>query len=126
MNWEIIIHIASVVVGALATGIPTFIKWNNARKATKTAVTETGRKQAQLEMVEQANILIAEAETAFKSVDEIMKARNSGSAGQLKKKSVISDLQAYALSKGYEFNSEFWSAKIDEIVAFTKSVNSKK
>lgn len=124
MNLEIILNVAGVVLGALATGIPTFIKWNKARKATKTAKTEAEKKQAQIEMIEHANTLIAEAEVAFKAVDDIMKGRN-GSAGAMKKKSVLTDLQAYALSKGYQFDSEFWSTKIDEIVSFTKAVNSK-
>ncbi len=126
MNWGLLFNVASVVIGALASGIPILYKWNKARKAKNNAVTEAEKKQAQIEMLEQANALICEAETAFKSVDEIMKSRGTGSAGSLKKKSVLTDLQAFALSKGIEFDSEFWSAKVDEIVSFTKSVNSKK
>ena len=125
MNLEIILNVSAVILGALATGIPTFIKWNKARKVSKTAKTEAEKKQAQLEMIEQANILIANAETAFKAVDDIMKSRSNGSAGPMKKKSVLTDLQAFALSKGYQFDTEFWSAKVDEIVSFTKAVNSK-
>ena len=54
-----------------------------------------------------------------------MKQQN-GSAGAMKKKSVSTDLQSYALAHGYEYDAAFWSAKIDEIVAFTREVNAKK
>ena len=124
MNLEVIIHITAIILGALSSGIPILIKWNKVRKAKNSAVTEAEKKQAHIEMLEQANAFIANAETAFKAVDDIMKTKN-GSAGPLKKKSVVTDLQAFALSKGYEFDSEFWSSKVDEIVSFTKSVNGK-
>lgn len=126
MDWGVIIHIASIVLGALSAGIPILIKWNNARKAKNNAVTDAEAKQAQLEMLEMANAFIQTAETTFSAFDTVMKAQHSGTAGALKKENVLTRLQAFALSKGFEFDSEFWSAKIDEIVSFTKSVNSKK
>lgn len=126
MNWEVIIHVASIVLGALASGIPILIKWNNARKAKLSAVTEAEKKQAQIEMLEQANAFIQTAEVTFSAFDNVMKAQHTGTAGAMKKENVMTRLQAFALSKGYEFDAEFWSTKIDEIVAFTKSVNSKR
>ena len=126
MDWGVIIHFASIVIGALATGIPILIKWNSARKAKNNAQTEAEAKQAQLEMLEQANSFIQTAESTFSAVDTVMKAQHTGTAGALKKENVLTRLQAFALSKGFNFDVEFWSAKIDEIVAFTKSVNNKK
>ena len=140
MNLEVIIYLAVLVLGALTSAIPMIIKWNNARKAKKRAENvlenteneaermkaEADKKTAQLEMLEQANALIQTAETTFSAFDNVLKAQHNGTAGSLKKENVINRLQAFALSKGYEFDAEFWSAKIDEIVAFTKSVNSKR
>lgn len=125
MNWEVLLHIATVILGALASGIPILMKWNTARKAKNNALTEAEKEKAQNEMIEQANAFILMAEETYKSVDKIMKGQNS-SAGSLKKETVMSRLQAYAISKGYVFDVEYWSKKIDEIVSFTKSVNSVK
>lgn len=125
MNVEVIVNITAIILGALASAIPILFKWNKARKGKNTAVSEAEKQKAYNEMLEQVNSLIAIAETSFKAFDDVLKARNGGSAGSMKKESVITKLQAFALSKGYEFDSEYWSAKIDEIVNFTKSVNSK-
>lgn len=125
MDWNLILHLASIVLGAIVTGVPILIKWNMARVAKNNAKTESEKKQAQIEMAEQANQLIKNAEITFSSFDKVMKAQNNGSAGALKKESVINSLQAFAISKGYEFDSTYWSEKIDEIVAFTKQVNNK-
>jgi hypothetical protein len=126
MNWGVILAIIPAVLGALASGLPILYKWNKARKAKNTAVTEADKKQAQIEMLEQANALIMVAEETYTLFDRVMKQQNNSSAGALKKDSVLTKLQAYALSKGYEFDSEYWSAKVDEIIKFTKSVNGKK
>ena len=139
MTWEIAIRIAFVAIGALTSAIPMFIKWNSARKAKNHAqelaqqavteadyaIAEAEKKKAQLEMLEQANEFITIAEITFNSFDKVLKSQNNGSAGSMKKESVLNKLQAFAFSKGYEFDSEYWSNKIDEIVSFTKSVNSK-
>jgi hypothetical protein len=124
MNWEVIVNITAIILGALGTGIPMFVKWNKARKNKNKAVTEAEKQKAHNEMLDHANSLIILAEETYKSFDKVMKAQGD-SAGRVKKKSVISDLQAFALTNGYEFDAEFWSNKIDEIVRFTKSVNSK-
>lgn len=126
MELGVIVNVASIVLGALATGIPAIIKWNKDRKAKNNAINEAEKQKAQIEMLNQANSFIQIAEDTFNAFDRVMKAQHSGTAGALKKGSVMTNLQAFALSKGYEFDSEFWSNKVDEIVAFTKSVNAKK
>lgn len=125
MNLEVVIHLLAIILGAISAGVPILVKWNKARKAKINAVGEAEKQKAQNEMLEQANNFIALAEDTFKSFDEVLKARNNGSAGSMKKESVLNKLQAFALSRGYEYDSEYWSKKIDEIVKFTKSVNSK-
>ena len=131
MKVAIIVHLITLIIGAFAGAVPLVIKWNKARKAKNSAVTvaeqekaTADKEKASAELREYLNDLIVQAEKAYTGMDRMLKAQNS-SAGGMKKKSVFSDLQAYALSKGFEFDADFWSKKIDEIVAFTKQVNSK-
>ena len=57
-------------------------------------------------------------------VDNILK-QSGSSAGAVKKDTVMTKLQAYALDKGYEFDVAYWRNKVDEIVTLTKQVNAK-
>ena len=75
-------------------------------------------------MLYHAQALIASAEQTFKSYDAVVK-QQGGSAGALKKDNVMTKLQAYAMQNGYAFDAEFWSQKVDAIVAMTKEVNAK-
>lgn len=66
--------------------------------------------------------MIANAETLYSDVSSILK-KEGKSAGAVKKDSVMSKLQAYAIEHGYEFDAEYWDKKVDEIVDMTKKVN---
>lgn len=124
-HWLTIIEsILVAVVSLLTTGIPLIIALNNARKKHKEAKTEAEKKEALNDMLKVANDFIEYAEDAYKSVDKVLKSEG-GTAGGMKKESVMTKLQAYAMNKGYEFDSDFWNAKVDELVAFTRKVNSK-
>ena len=68
---------------------------------------------------------VQDIETSFDSFNKMLKSQGS-SAGPMKKEQVMTRLQNYALQQGYEFDEEFWSAEIDNIVAFTREVNAKK
>ena len=139
MDLNVIFYLISIILGALSAGIPILIKWIRAKKAKKTAVqeiaqakteadlakAESASEKASNDMLECLIEAVILAEKTFSGFDKVMKAQNS-SAGGLKKENVMTRLQAYALSKNYVFDAEFWSKKIDEIVAFTKEVNSKK
>ena len=127
----LVIYIGAFVVGSILGFVPLVSKWIKARKAKKTATTkaeletaEAEKEKALSEMREYMMSLIVQAESAFNVLDKVMKAEHS-SAGSMKKESVFTKLQAFAFSKGFEFDGEFWSKKIDEFVAFTKLVNSK-
>lgn len=124
MEMSLIFHIIALVLGFITGFIPILIKWNKARRDKKSAKTEAEKEKAEKEMREYLDELIIQAEKSFVVLDKVMKAQNS-SAGSMKKKSVFTDLQAFAISKGFDFDIDFWSKKIDEIVAFTKEVNSK-
>ena len=121
---EIVIKIVIAVGSALCTGIPALIAFLKARKASKLAKSNAEKEAAKNDMLVEMNTLINSAEQVFKQVDIVLK-QNGETAGPLKKDSVLSKLLAYAISKGYEFDNEYWSNKNDETVKFTRDVNSK-
>ena len=121
----ILVGLVGVVVTLISTGVPFLISIKKAIKKRIEAVEESERVTALRDMTAQAQIFIENAEVAFKSFDKMLKAQGS-SAGAMKKENVITKLQAYALSKGYDFDVDFWNEEVDEIVNFTKEVNGKK
>lgn len=124
MNWYNVLYIVlGILTTAVTTVLPVVLKLIKSIKAYKAAKTEAEAEKAYNDMLSQAQSLIGAAEVAFAGFDKVMKAQGS-SAGAMKKDNVVSKLQAYALSHGYTYDAEFWSAKIDEIVQFTRSVNS--
>ena len=123
MTWLTILKAILVALATFAsTGLPLIFKLRNSIKAAKVAKDEAEAEKAYNDMLSTAQSLIEAAEGAFEGFDKVMKAQGS-SAGKMKKDNVTSKLQAYALSHGYEYNAEYWSTKIDEIVKFTREVN---
>ena len=116
--------ITSFVLTLAGTVSPLVIKLRKANKERKAAATEAEREKAANDMLATAQELVKSAEKAFAGFDAVMK-QPSSSAGAMKKENVTTKLQAYALTHGYEYDAEYWSAKIDEIVAFTREVNAK-
>ena len=119
---HIIISIAATLVTTL---VPSSIALWRALKSCKAAKTEAAKEKADADLLATAKGFISAAEVAFDAFDKTLKAQGS-SAGAMKKDTVFNKLQAYALQNGYSFNVDEWSAKIDELVAYTKSVNAKK
>ena len=123
MEWLTILKAVLVALGTfVGTGVPLIIKLVSAHKQAKAAKTEAEAQKAYNDMLTTAQSLIGAAEVAFDGFDKVMKAQGS-SAAAMKKDNVLSKLQAYALSNGYEFDAVYWSDKIDEIVKFTREVN---
>jgi hypothetical protein len=123
MTWLNILYMILGIIATLATTVlPIVLKLIKSVKAYKAAKTEAEAEKAYNDMLSTAQSLIQSAEIAFEGYDKVMKAQNS-SAGAMKKNDVTSKLQVYALSHGYAYDAEFWSAKIDEIVKFTREVN---
>lgn len=77
---------------------------------------------ATTEMLDVCKTLITNAEMLYADVSTLLK-KEGKSAGAVKKDSVMSKLQAYALEHGYEFDAEYWSKKVDEYVEMTRKVN---
>ena len=117
--------ILAVLAWIITTVVPLVVSLVKAIKARKAAETEAEKEKANNDLFTVAQALVATAEKAFSSLDAVLKQQGE-SAGPMKKENVTAKLQAYALSKGYEYDAELWSAKIDEIVAFTREVNAKK
>lgn len=121
--WTIIVRILTILAPFVPL-VPTGIALFKSIKARRAAQTEAAKEKANADLLATAKNFIAAAEVAFAGFDKTMKAQGS-SAGAMKKDTVFNKLQAYALQNGYAFDVDEWSAKIDELVAFTKSVNSK-
>lgn len=132
------------IIGAIAsllfvTIIPTIIKfvktWKNykaAQEAAAAAKTEAERVAAEAEaekikneLLGMATSLVQSAENTYKEVDAILKTKTSKGCGAVKKDSVMTKLQAACIEKGVDFDEEYWSAKIDELVKLTREVNTK-
>ena len=108
---------------ALASITITTIGLLKARKKTRTSE-EKAKIDKQIES--KAIELIGEAEMFYKELDTVLKQTSSGteSAGKYKKESVLNKLQEFVLGLGQNFDKESWSKRIDELVKFTKDVNS--
>lgn len=140
MDYETIIKIVSTLASFLfVTLIPIIVMyvkkfkaWKEAKIAAENATTEAekqaaeaAKKEAITEMLSYANTLVVAAEETYKNVDTILKNQGQKGCGAVKKDSVMTKLQAACMEKGVEFNEEFWSGKIDELVQLTRKVNAK-
>lgn len=136
MNFATIMYIIAAVVGFVLAAIPLVgslivvikkkIKLNKQLDATtdeaERAKLEAENAQATVDMTNVLGELIQNAEELY--ADVALQLKTSGkTAGAVKKDSVMSKLQAYALSKGYDFDEQYWSDKVDTTVALTKKVN---
>lgn len=118
---QIVGYSVTFAVGAITTIIG-FVK---AAKNKKLAKSEAEAAEAKQKMLDTASTLIKEAETFYKSLDTVLKNTEGTTAGAYKKESVMTKLKAFAMTIGFNFDEEYWSNKIDEIVKLTKDVNGK-
>lgn len=135
-NLELILRIVYAVIAFLAVVIPLVVALVKAVKKkveinkqlqettdeAEIAKLQAANAEATNEMLDICNELIVNAEDLYSNVSALLK-KDGSSAGAVKKDSVMSKLQAYALEKGYTFDTSFWSDKIDQIVEMTKKVN---
>lgn len=123
MEWlEITKIIIAIITAVITVGIPAFIKLRKAILARRNAETEADKAKAESDLLMIAKQFIKDAEIIFAGFDKVMKAQGS-SAGAMKKESVLTKLQSYALNNGYDFDVEYWGNEIDELVKFTREVN---
>lgn len=125
MEWiQVIYYILGSIAIIASIGVPFIVKLKLTNKKLHEAETDAEFEKASADLLEYAKQLINTAEDAYSGFDKVMKTQNS-TAGGMKKESVLSKLQVYALQKGYAFDTLEWSDKIDELVKFTKNVNGK-
>lgn len=136
MDIQKILKFVYAVSAFLAAAIPLAIAlWTTIKKKIKLAkelacTTDEAEKanlkaadsEATIEMLQVCNSLIDNAETLYADVANLLK-REGKSAGIVKKDSVMSKLQAYALEHGHTFDADYWDKKVDEIVELTRKVN---
>lgn len=137
VNWEVIMQIREIImlavyavmfIGMVVSFVTALVKYIKKYKAAKTIAEQEA---ALNDMKEAAQGFIADAEKLYENytkqlVGTGVAVTTSVKSGELKKKSVMSDLSQYAQGKGYVFDSEYWSKVIDDLVAMTKTVNVKK
>lgn len=135
-NIETILQIVYAVASAIAVGVPLMIALIKSVRSklkihkelasttddAEKAKLEAANSAATIDMLNVCNELITTAETLYADVSSLLK-KEGKSAGAVKKDSVMSKLQAYAIEHGYTFDAEYWNKKIDEIVDMTKKVN---
>ena len=136
MDVETTVNVIITVVTFVVTIIPLIIglvdankKRKAAKKAAEEATTEAelakaeaARQAAVNDMLGQANMFIDQMEELYRDIDGIVKAQGN-TTGTLKKEGAMTKLQAYAIEKGYAFDTEYWSKQIDSIVQLTHNVN---
>lgn len=124
MNWSLFFDISYVICGVLLTGIPAIIKIVYSGKKLKEAKSNEQKHAALIDLESNMKTFIEAAEIAYKDLNAVLKAKGS-SAGPVKLDSVLMKLQSLANEKGYDFDREYWTNKINETVALTKNVNTK-
>lgn len=117
----IVITVASFLLTCL---IPTVIVMINRIKALRKAKTEAERQKIINEIIEDAQGFVVDAENLYKDIDTLVKGQGK-TCGAVKKDSVMTKIQDDCLVKGIVFDKEFWSKKVDDLVAITRKVNAK-
>lgn len=121
---EILKNVGIILSFVVGTAIPFVIALVNAIKKRKAAKTEAEKEKANSDLLAVAKDLISKVETEYKDYNAFLKTRGQ-SAGSVKKNSVMTDLKAYAIEKGYGFDADTWSETVDKLVEFTRTVNAK-
>lgn len=117
----IVITVASFLLTCL---IPTVIVMINRIKALRKAKTEAEREKIINEIIDDAQGFVVDAENLYKDIDALVKGQGK-TCGAVKKDSVMTKIQDVCIVKGIAFDKEFWSKKVDDLVALTRKVNAK-
>lgn len=117
----LVITLASFFLTVL---IPTFIVMVNRIKAVKNAKTEAEKQAAINDIKTLAQGFVIDAESLYKDIDAIVK-QNGKTCGAVKKDSVMTKIQDACLTKGVEFDKDYWGDIVDNLVTLTRQVNAK-
>lgn len=103
------------IVIACTTAIIAIIKTCTGSKSKKTLHSVCSYDDMHEKMLE----YVKEAEKSYTAIKNVQ----GMDAGLFKRNYVITRLQVYAVSCGYDFDEEFWDAEIAKICEYTKEVN---
>lgn len=120
--YEIILIVIACLTFLVGTLIPFILTIKNKTAALKEAKTVAEKTAIVNEIIGEAQTLIINAENMYKSVDALLK-QQGGTSGALKKSQVMTGIQQLCLSKGIDFDVDFWSAEVEKLVTLTKQVN---
>lgn len=133
-------QLVGIILGILfGTIIPFAISFGVAMKKRKEAKAEAERARTEAEKAEaeakkaeaerdmyRATVgFVQDVENLYKDADALLKS-NGLSCALMKKDSAMTKAQAYAIEKGYPFDSNVTSNNIEEIVEVTRNVNARK
>lgn len=128
MDAKTIVTISIAIASFLfVTLIPAVIGWITKYKAYKNAKTDAEKQAILNELNNSVVQFISDAEKTFSALDETLKSRGSATgSGAMKKETVLTKIQSLCLQKGIEYDANYWSNKVDELVKLTNTVNTKK
>lgn len=125
MSYEQIMALVSAIASFLfVVLIPNIILLIKKIRDYKNAKTEAEKNEILNEISNSCVKFIQDAEASFKSVDSVLKARGEKGCGSMKKENVMTKINNLCIQKGITFDEEYWSKKVEELVALTKNVNS--
>ena len=117
---ENVFNIISIVVAGVGV-VNGVVAWFKAVKNGNAAKAEKAKNAINAEIKR----LVANAEVTYEAWDKSLKASGAGSAGNMKKDSVVTGLKTFCLENNYDWNAAEMDKAIEDEVAFTKAVNAK-
>ncbi len=125
MEIEVTVKICIMIISFLFTClIPTGIVMINRIKVAKKAKNEAEKQAAINDLKALAKRFIVDAENTWKATNNILK-QNGQSCGANKKSEVMTKLHQACFDKKINFDEEFWSNEVDELVEVTCQVNAR-
>lgn len=123
MTLKDIITLVGSIAGFLFTClVPTVVVMINRIKAARAAKSEAERQAALNDLRLLAQGFVVDAENLWKNVDPILK-QNGISFGANKKDCVMTKILRACMERKIDFDEEYWSKEVDDLVAVTRQVN---
>lgn len=120
-----ILTLVSVLLGFVTSVlIPSVIVMINRIKAVKTAKSEAEKQAAINDITELMKGFCADTESYFKAYESEVKAKG-GSCSAAKQDSVLTKVLKECITRGIDYDQQYWAKKVDDYVASTKVVNAK-
>lgn len=120
-----ILTLVSVLLGFVTSVlIPSVIVMINRIKAVRNAKTEAEKQAAINDITELMKGFCADTESYFKAYESEVKAKG-GSCSAAKQDSVLTKVLKECITRGIDYDQQYWAKKVDDYVASTKVVNAK-